>query len=163
MTRLFFFLKGKYITLSLLKEMKNGDMVNIVHVVTDLMDISIPSDVIQDGAKANLDKFVTRIYFQRPLQVKVTYFSNFNGEQRFITLQNLKAVSIENVFFLEGQKVLVVVSFASDFCQTCNPKIRDVLVSICQSLMIKLCVLVRGFRKGIGGGNGFYTPAHLSQ
>lgn len=75
--------------------MKNGDMVHIVHVATDLMEITIPSTVIQDGAKANLETFVTRIYFQKPLQVRVTYFNNSTGEQKYITLQNLKAVSIE--------------------------------------------------------------------
>ena len=82
-------------TLSLLKEMPNGEMVNIIHVATDIMDINIPSDVIQDGPKANLEMFSTRIYFQKPLQVKVTYFNNSNGEQKYITLQNLKAVSTE--------------------------------------------------------------------
>ena len=44
-------------TLSLLKNMPNGDMVNIIHVATDIMDINIPSDVIQDGPKANIEKF----------------------------------------------------------------------------------------------------------
>ena len=79
--------------------MPNGDMVNIIHVATDIMEINIPSDVIQDGPKANLEKFSTRIYFQKPLQVKVTYFSNSTGEQKYITLQNLKTVSTEHFLF----------------------------------------------------------------
>ena len=93
---LYFHTLGKYVTLSLLKQMQNGDMVNIIHVTTDVMEISIPCDVIQDGPRANLEKFSTRIYFKKPLQVKVTYFSNATGEQKYITLQNLKTVSTEH-------------------------------------------------------------------
>ena len=86
--------------------MQNGDMVNIIHVATDIMDVNIPLDVIQDGPMANIEKFTTRIYFKRPLQVKVTYFSNSTAEQKYITLQNLKTVSTEHflVFLLSGNK-----------------------------------------------------------
>ena len=46
----------------------------------------------QDGPKADLEKFSTKIYYKSALHVKVTYFNNSNGEQRSITLQNLKTV-----------------------------------------------------------------------
>ena len=53
----------------------------------------------QDGPKANLEKFSTKIYYKSALHVKVTYFNNSNGEQRSINLQNLKTVGHFLLFF----------------------------------------------------------------
>ena len=90
---LVFYIGTKYLTLSILKEMKNGEKVIIHQVTTDLMDVVIPYDVIQHGRDANPDSFGERIYFKQIKNVTVTYLSNSNGKESHIKLVHLKEVS----------------------------------------------------------------------
>ena len=85
-------------TLSLLKGMKNGDNVQIHGVKTDMVDILIPMEIVQDDCgpyKNTLDKFDERIYFKQIKNVSIFY--QLNGENQIvkpIQLAHLKAVSL---------------------------------------------------------------------
>ena len=84
---------GVYVTLSILKNMQNGDSVQIYWVKTDVMELIIPCDVVQDGPSANLDEFKTRIYFKQQKNVTVGFCYNMNNLQKSIELHHLKQVS----------------------------------------------------------------------
>ena len=83
---------GSYVTLSLLKNMPNGELVQVYWVKTDIMELIIPSSVVQDGPSSNLDEFKTRIYFKQQKNVTVGYVYNMNNLQKRIELDNLKKV-----------------------------------------------------------------------
>jgi hypothetical protein len=87
------FYVGKHLTLSFLKEMKNGKNVIIHQVTTDLMDVIMPYDVVQHGPDANPDSFGERIYFKQIKNVTVTYLLTTNGKEKQIKLVHLKEVS----------------------------------------------------------------------
>ena len=84
---------GVYVTLSILKNMQNGDSVQIYWVKTDIMELIIPNNIVQDGPSANLDEFKTRIYFKQQKNVKVGFCYNMNNLQKSIELDNLKKAS----------------------------------------------------------------------
>ena len=89
----FFFFLGKYVTLASLKQMKNGDMVQIYRIQSDRMDVEIPSDIDQEE-KTSLEKFDKKIYFKHVRKVTVSYVLNLHGQQlKSIRLDNLKEVS----------------------------------------------------------------------
>ena len=85
--------EGSYLTLSFLKNMKNGEYVQIYWVKTDVMHQFIPSNIKQDGPSANLDEYTTRIYFKQQKNVTVGFCYNINGLQRTIELKHLKEVT----------------------------------------------------------------------
>ena len=87
---------GSYLTLSILKNMKNSDSVQVYWVRTDIMELIIPHDVVQDGPSANLDEFKTRIYFKQQKNVTVGFCYNVNNMQKSIELRNLKEVNFES-------------------------------------------------------------------
>ena len=68
--------KGTYITLDILKEFKDGDMVNIFFIKTDLMEKMVPSEIVQDGPRANLQDFPEKMYFKNSSKVTVHYYLN---------------------------------------------------------------------------------------
>ena len=88
--------QGTYLTLPILKEMKNGNLVNIFHVQTDVMALTIPADVIQDGENSNWNDFLQKIYFKDTKSVIVGYFFKETGQQSSIILRNVKDVSKHN-------------------------------------------------------------------
>ena len=88
-------------TLSLLKGMKNGDCVQIHGVRTDMMDILIPMNIVQDDSgptKNTLDKFGVHIHFKQMKNVFIDY--QLNGSKQplqSIRLNNLKQVSSQEI------------------------------------------------------------------
>ena len=84
-------------TLSLLKGMKNGDCVQIHGVRTDMMDILIPMNIVQDDSgptKNTLDQFGLHIHFKQMKKVSIDYQLNGpNQPMKSIRLDNLKEVS----------------------------------------------------------------------
>ena len=83
---------GSYITLRILKDMPNGDCVQIHLIRTNHLAMAIPPDVIQDGDKNNVDQFTDRFHFKAIKDVEVRYLKNENGEEKTISLTNLKKV-----------------------------------------------------------------------
>ena len=84
--------KGTYVTIDILKELKDGDSVNIFFIKTDLMEKNVPSDIIQDGPRANLHDFPDKIYFKNSSKVTVHYYLNSSGSRRSILLNHLTKV-----------------------------------------------------------------------
>ena len=85
----------KYITLKLLKEMRNGDCVTIYHIKTDVISMVIPMEIIQDGPSSNIDDFHHKMYFCNASNVVINYYLNATGEQRAIRLNHLKQVILD--------------------------------------------------------------------
>ena len=85
---------GSYVTLSLLKNMPNGELVQVYWVKTDIMELIIPSSVVQDGPSSNFDEFKTRIYFKQQKNVTIGFCYNMNNLQKSIELHHLKQVSL---------------------------------------------------------------------
>ena len=83
---------GKYVTLSLLKEMKNANNVHVFNVVTDKMCVDVPAEVVQTGPSSDTSKFETKIYFNLQKEVYVRYFLD-NGQPKVIQLHHLNEVS----------------------------------------------------------------------
>ena len=76
-------------TLSWLKQLKNGDTVEIHYITTDLMDLNIPSQIKQDVPSPNFEE---KAYFKKVKEVFVWYYSNTNGEPKKLRLDSLKEV-----------------------------------------------------------------------
>ena len=91
-------------TLSWLKGMKNGDNVQIHGVKTDLVDILIPSEIVQDDCgpfKNTLDKFGHHLYFKQIKNVSIFY--KLNGPTQ--PLKTIKLVHLKEVSLLEVEKL----------------------------------------------------------
>ena len=80
--------------------MKNGDCVQILGVKTDIMDILIPLNIVQDDSgptKNTLDKFGLHIYFKQIKKVSIDYQLNGpNQPMKSIRLVHLKEVSSQD-------------------------------------------------------------------
>ena len=81
----FFLLLGKYLTLSWLKQLKNGDTVEIHYITTDLMDLNIPSQIKQDVPSPNFEE---KVYFKKVKEAIVWYYSNTNGDPTQMEIEN---------------------------------------------------------------------------
>ena len=77
-------------TLSWLKQLKNGDTVEIHYITTNLMQLLVPPNIKQDVPNPNFNE---KVYFKKVMDVTVWYYNNSDGEPKKIQLNNLKAVS----------------------------------------------------------------------
>ena len=83
---------GQYVTLSILKSLRNSDKVVICSLVTDKLSIDIPPNIIQVGPSSNTNSFDRKIYFKAQKDLSVHYFRE-DGQPQKSTLQNLKQVT----------------------------------------------------------------------
>ena len=86
-----FFFTGQYVTLSILKQLRNGNKITINTIVIGEITVNIPNDIIQIGPSSNTDNFTTKIYFKQMKYLSVHYNTE-DGQPHTTTLQHLKKV-----------------------------------------------------------------------
>ena len=57
--------KGQYVTLSMLKELVNGDVSEIKEIKGTQEQHIVPENIVQSGPDANCESFDTRFHFNR--------------------------------------------------------------------------------------------------
>ena len=67
---------GKYVNLSTLKGLKNGDVSVIKSILGPNSSLNIPDAIIQSGSLTNYETVETRVYFKNKDHVSVTYQRN---------------------------------------------------------------------------------------
>ena len=89
---IFYRVAGQYVTLSLLKNYKNGERVNIYKIVTEQNTVHIPPTIIQVGHLSNYDTFQEQINFKAQKHLSIHYYKD-DGQPHTTTLQHLKQVT----------------------------------------------------------------------
>ena len=83
---------GRYVTLSWLKNLKNGRISDIKTIVGAFEHGDVPEFIVQRGPFTNYEEFTARFYFKRQSELSVT-FAKEDGKVQTTKLNNLIQVT----------------------------------------------------------------------
>jgi hypothetical protein len=82
--------QGQYVTLSMLKELENGDISDIIRIDGPHEQHDVPADVVQSGPDVNHESFDMRFHFKQQKEIFVFYARHDDGQIYRQRLDKLK-------------------------------------------------------------------------
>ena len=82
--------KGQFVTLSMLKELENGDVSEIREIKGPQEKHVVPENIVQSGPDANCESFDMRFHFNRQREIFVWFTRHDDGKRFQQSLDNLK-------------------------------------------------------------------------